>query len=203
VDWKPIYATLEKVAMLSGIVDPHAIVWGQQSGAGAWIIGPGTGAKLVMTIRGTSSQGLDYEETTPAPVAGQDQIKTLVGCRQFIWTIAADAFSGDPARFALGFLDSLRARLNRMTTQEMFRVAGVAGLAVVEIMATQEVSYIEKGSDRQVVRYTMDVQMATAENDVDATTTAGDYFNKVGVRSQTLKNPDGTDVVPQINETIG
>lgn len=193
MNWTPIYAALAQAAALTGI-PASSIDWKDQPQAAAWTYG----AKLTMQIRSDHAVGIDYEEFA-APIGNANQVVTVVGQRQFIWQIRCEIQNSDPATVAVSYLDLLRTRLQRTTTEQDILLP--AGLAVVEINPTAQLPNI--ASTRAVSTYVLDVLMACAENDVDTSPTAGAYVASVGIASNQLLNPDGTVAAQQITETVG
>ena len=190
MNWTPIYAALEQVATLTGI-PASSIGWSDQPRNSDWTMGP----KLTMAVKSDVGLGFDYEERVDGTPA---QLVTVVGQRQFMWEIRCEVQNSDPATVAIFYLDKLRARLSRSTTEAILLAAG---LAVVELQATQQVGNV--ASHRTISTYVMEALMACAENDVDDSTDAGGYITSVGITSNKLQLPDGSDAPQQIVETIG
>lgn len=193
MNWTPIYAALANAAALTGIPST-SIDWKDQPQASSWTFG----AKLTMQIKNDRAVGIDYEEFA-APVGAANQVTTVVGQRQFMWEIRCEIQNSDPATVSIAYLDLLRTRLQRTTTEQGILLP--AGLAVVEINPTVQLPSI--ASSRATSTYVLDVLMACAENDVDTSPTAGAYVASVGIASNQLLNPDGTVAAQQITETVG
>lgn len=193
MNWTPIYAALAQAAALTGI-PASSIGWKDQPAAQDWTIG----AKLLMQIKGNLAVGIDYEEFA-APVGNANQVTTVVGQRHFTWEIRCEVQNSDPATVAISYLDLLRTRLMRTTTEVGILLP--AGLAIVEIHPTQKVANAK--SQRDISTYVLEVLMACAENDFDNSAGAGSYIASVGITSNKLQLPDGSDAPQQIVITVG
>lgn len=208
MNWTPIYAALSSVAALSGVA-PAAIGFTDQPTAPTWNLGP----TLRMQIRNIKGVGIDYEErvdVAPPNAGNLPQAVTVVGQRQFTWSIRCEVYNSDPATIAVEYLDALRTRLQRTTT--MLDILQPAGLAIVDAtMAAQQVPNVK--NQRIVSTYVLDIVMACAENDVDSAADAGGFINTVVISSSKnpdgsaatvqLQTPDGVNAPVQINKTIG
>lgn len=192
MNWAPIYSALAQAAALTGI-PASSIGWAGQPANADWTMG----ASLSMQIRDLHALGFDDEERTDNAPA--NQTVTVVGQRQFTWSIWCQIQNSDPATIGISYLDKLRARLARTTTEQEILLP--AGLAVVEIHPTQSLASIQAA--RKVSYYVMEVTMACAENDVDASANAGEYIASVGISSNKLQLSNGDDAPEQIAETIG
>lgn len=197
MNWTPIYSALAQAAALTGI-PAAAIVWGDQPPVSTWI----KTAKLTMAIKGLDAKGIDYEErvdgAVPPNAGNLPQVVTVVGQRQFVWSIKCEVQNADPATIGISYLDALRTRLQRTTTE--IDILQPAGLAVVEMHPTA--SLLNVKNERSISTYVMDVLMACCENDVDTASDAGVFINTVVLSSNKLKTPDGVDAPVQINQTI-
>jgi hypothetical protein len=197
MDWTPIYAALAQAATLSGI-PASAIAWSDQPAAATWASGP----TMAMRISPERSYGWDEEERTdpPAPNPGNlPQTVNVAGQREFTWQIRVQVQNSDPATIAVRFLDRLRVRLQRTTTETQILLP--AGLAVIQIMPT--VPIVNVKDNRTISTHVMEVLMGAVENDLDDTLGAGDYIAQVGILSNKLQSPDGNDAPQQIVLTVG
>lgn len=196
MDWPTIYAALRQAAALSGVA-AASIAFADEPAAVTW----GSGPTLTMRISPERSFSWDEEERLDPPIPNPSnlpQTVTVSGQREFTWSIRAKVQNSAPGTIAEHYLDRLRARLQRTTTETQILLP--AGLAVIEVMPTTPVANVE--SNRTVSTYVMDVRMGAVENDVDDTPGAGEFIQTVNIASNTLKNPDGTDAPEQVSLVV-
>lgn len=196
MNWPAIYSALMQAAALSG-VSADSMSWNDQPSSPVWSSGATIGAQ----VSSARAYSWDEEVRTDPPSPNPDNLPQSVameGQRQFTWQVRVEVQDTAAERFALGYLDRLRARLQRSSTEVSILLP--AGLAVIEIMPAVKVRNIK--DTRSISTYVMEVVMAGVESDVDDTYGAGDYIGTVNLSSNTLKSTDGTDAPQQIVLTV-
>lgn len=161
-----------------------AIRWRDEPEGSVWTQGP----SLWMRLQSVSRTGI--EEEFREDEAPGDQTVTMVGQRQFMWNIRAEAFEGDMAAetFAANILDRVNIRLMRSSS-----VYARTSFGIVARQPVQFFSYKESG--RQVSCYVLDVLCVTKDEDIDTSRNAGGWIGSARVYGD-------VDGVRQVDEII-
>lgn len=183
IDWATIKSTIvSQVATLTGLAASRIRWVDEPSGTLA-------GALPVIWLRVSSvvSNGIEWETRVDNPPS--NQTVTVSGLREFTLSIRCDSFSFDvaDANYSGNIIEALKVRLRRSTS--IMARAGVFGIRA--LLATNWISYIE--SNRPISSHTLDILCLTVDNDVDATSAAGNWIGEV-TGSGPVKQQDGTTI---------
>lgn len=144
---------------------------------------------IFMRLQSTTRTGIE-EEFREDNTTG-DQTVTLVGQRQFTWSIRAESDEQNIAsnRSAQAVADRVAIRLMRASN-----IYARTAFGIVKRYPTQWVNY--KASGRQVSCYMLDILCVTNDTDIDTTRGAGGWIESARVYGD-------VDGVRQVDEIIG
>lgn len=158
---------------LSGL-PAAAIRWRDEPEGSTWTQGP----SLWMRLQSTSRVGIEEEFRVddPVPPYTGDQTVTIVGQRQFMWSLRAESFEQDIASddFAGNIADRVAIRLMRASS-----IFARTAFGIVMRHPTQFLSFRESG--RQVSCYVLDILCVTKDTDIDTSAHAGDWIGSARV----------------------
>lgn len=193
MDLAAIAEAIEVVTSAITGIDRTSIAWVNTVGAAEWSTYPS-----VELISKGPKRARAWDWTEKEYDAGTGKlVKTQVGPRELVVTFRVETNDQTPGADASQITSNIQTRLQRRSVQETLDAVGVS-LATIADPIGGDYPF----DDRMQSVSQVDVLFNLVESDVD-TTDSGDWFNIVQLRSNKLKNPDGSDATTQVDLTIG